>query len=262
MSPVVPLATTVIEGHSVFFLHGLFGRGKNFTGIAKALQPDFRSVLVDLPNHGSSPWTDAFSYTDMADSVAELLGKRKRGPVTLVGHSMGGKVAMLVGLLHPEMIDKLVIVDVPPAHTAGASEFRHLLASLAEVDLGTITSRADADEQLKDLIPNRRTRGFLLQNLRQTAQGWGWQANLDLLRRELPNISAWPGNVVAGRTFGGPVMSVVGSESEYVRPEHYDLMRAIFPRMFQVSIKGAGHWVHSEKSKEFVSALNTFLRTD
>ena len=177
----------------------------------------------------------------------------------LVGHSMGGKVAMLLALRHPELVDRLVVVDIAPVASGGEGEFQHLLDSLAGLDLASLERRADADAALADRIGDERVRGFLLQNLRSGTDGFGWQANLDLLRAELPSIAGFP--EVSG-SFDGPVLWVAGQHSDYVRPEHGDVMRELFPQTRLVTVKGAGHWVHSEQPEAFVSILRVFLTLD
>lgn len=253
-------ATQVGEtGERVVFLHGLFGQGKNFTQVAKALQPELRSLLVDLPNHGRSSWTDRVDYADMADSVADFLRSdfAAEGPVHLVGHSMGGKVAMVLALRHPELIDRLVVVDITPGPSDGAGEFEHLLGSLASIDLATIDRRSEADEALRELIPSPTIRGFLLQNLRAGDDDrYTWQSNLDVLRRDLSTIGDFPTMDV---TFDRPVLWMSGENSPYVQEEDEAEMRRLFPRTRLVTIKGAGHWVHSEQPTSFVSALRVFL---
>ncbi|HWG94345.1 MAG TPA: alpha/beta fold hydrolase, partial [Mycobacteriales bacterium] len=139
----------------------------------------------------------------------------------------------------------------------GAGEFEHLLASLQRLDLAALERRGQADEQLAGDIPDDRVRGFLLQNLRTGPDGLRWQADLDLLARELSTIAGWPD--VDG-TFDGRVLWLAGDRSPYVRPEHAEPMRALFPRTVLVTVKGAGHWVHSEQPEAFTSALRTFLR--
>lgn len=245
-------------GARVVFLHGLFGQGRNFTQPAKALQPEFRSLLVDLPNHGRSAWTDDFSYDAMADAVAAELraGFAADGPVHVVGHSMGGKTAMVLALRHPDLVDRLVVVDVSPARSGGTDEFAHLLDSLAGLDLATLARRADADEQLSGPIPDERVRGFLLQNLRTADDGFAWRANLDLLRRELPAIGGFP---ETDAVFDRPTLWLAGERSPYVRPEHEEEMRGLFPRTVLVTVKGAGHWLHADHPEAFVDALRTFL---
>ena len=246
-------------GARVVFLHGLFGQGRNFSTIAKALQPEFRSLLVDLPNHGRSAWTEEFGYEQFADLVADRLRDSfaADGPVHVVGHSMGGKVAMVLALRHLELVDRLVVVDISPAGGGDQGEFEHLLDSLAGLDLSTLSRRSEADERLSEPIDDPRVRGFLLQNLRSGQDGFHWQANLDLLRRELPAIGGFPDDLTG--TFDRPVLWVAGERSPYVRPEHEAQMRRLFPRTMQVTIKGAGHWVHSEQPEAFTSALRAFL---
>ncbi len=257
--PVIHLTEVADSGERVVFLHGLFGQGRNFTQIAKALTPGLRSVLVDLPNHGRSAWTEAMDYEATAALVAEALGERyaAEGPFHLVGHSMGGKVAMVLALHHPELVDRLVVVDIAPAVSEGAGEFEHLLDSLASLDLAPLQRRGEADEQLARLIDDERVRGFLLQNLRSSGDGFRWQANLDLLRRDLEVIGGFP---EIDASFDHPVLWVAGQRSPYIQPEHTATMRRLFPKVRSVTVKDAGHWVHSEQPEAFVTILKAFLR--
>lgn len=261
-TPPVELHTTRVgdRGPWVVFLHGLFGQGRNFTQVAKGLEPDLRSLLVDLPNHGRSGWTERFDYGEVADLVAAHLRAdvAADGPVHVVGHSMGGKVAMVLALRHPDLVGHLVVLDISPSGGGDTGEFAHLLDSLAALDLATVERRADADVRLAAAIRSHTVRGFLLQNLRaDDAGGWRWQANLDLLRRELATIGGFPEH--DGAPFEGPVLWVAGERSDYVRPADAPTMRALFPRTRQLTVKGAGHWVHSERPEVVVEALRVFL---
>lgn len=262
-APLPVLSSTMVgdRGPVVVFLHGLFGRGKNFTGIAKALQPDYRCLLVDLPDHGASGWTQGVDYALMASAVAAHLRKElpEDLPVHVVGHSMGGKVAMMLALTEPELVDGLVIVDISPTGSTSVSEFEHLLGSLARIDLDALESLGDADRALAKDVPQPSLRGFLLQNLRRDRETrtFSWQPNLDLLRSDLPVITADIPH--RDRTFEGTVLWIAGADSPYVGQEQDAPMRALFPGTRLVTIKGAGHWVHSQQPKVFTAALRQYL---
>lgn len=247
------------DGDRVVFLHGLFGQGKNFHSIAKDLAPDLRSTLVDLPNHGRSGWTDTVDFEKTADDIAAWWRETYAEPCHLVGHSMGGKVAMVLALRHPDLVDRLVVVDISPAQSEGtgeSGEFAYLLDSLSALDLATLTSRGDADERLAEAIDDARVRGFLLQNLHKGQDGFAWRANLDLLRSDLAVIGGFP---QTDAVFDHPTLWIAGENSDYVTDEHDEVMRSLFPRTRQLTIKGAGHWVHSERPDAFAGALRVFL---
>ena len=242
----------------VVFLHGLMGRGKNFLTAAKGLEPNMRSMLVDLPNHGASAWTDQFDYEETADAVATALEQRIDRPFSLVGHSMGGKVAMTLALRHPGLIDRLVVVDIAPTDSsATGSQFEHLLGSLRELDLDSLTSRGDADEALQPRIPNPTVRGFLLQNLRREANGFAWQPNLEMLYTSLPDIADFPDT---NATFEKPTLWIAGGKSKYVTDDASPVMRRLFPSVRKSTVKRAGHWVHSERPQEFLDLTRSFLK--
>ena len=253
--------------HRVVFLHGLFGRGKNFSMIAKGLQPEFRSLLVDLPNHGQSEWTEELNYLELADHVAEHLmsGFAADGPVDVVGHSMGGKVAMVLALRHPELVRKLAVIDISPVGSgSGRSEFHHLLDALAGVDIESAQRRSDVDTALKDSIPVAAVRGFLLQNLKNHGGALRWQPNLSLLRSELETIMGFPDieTELHNAQFPGRVLWIAGENSNYVKDEDEPVMRSLFPSTIRLKVRGASHWVHSDRPQEVVDALRTFLLSE
>ena len=246
------------SGSRVVFCHGLFGQGKNFTAIAKALADEHRVTLVDMPDHGRSPRTEGFDYLRYADLVADLLSEDD--PVALVGHSMGGKVAMLVALQHPGLVERLVVVDVAPVPYDHAAEFERYIAAMRGIDLSTLSSRSDADAALVDAVPSAMVRGFLLQSLRRDGDSWEWLLNLPLLARDLDLITDWPGDRLAGvPAYDGPVLWVGGQRSRYVRPDYAEAMDRWFPRNRRVTVKDAGHWVHSEQPEVFLEVLRRFL---
>lgn len=258
-SPAVAGATTG-PTQRIVFLHGLFGRGRNFAKLASALAPEAESLLVDLPNHGKSAWTSHFDYNEIADLVAAHLREdfAAAGPVDVVGHSMGGKVAMVLALRHPDLVRRLVVIDISPVDSsASPSSFKHLIDSLAGVDLASITGRSDADAALLGPIPDNGVRGFLLQNLKRGDAGFEWEPNLRLLREELPIVMGFP--EMTGYQFTGPVLWIRGGKSDYVQDEHGPVMRTFFPSTRRITIRESGHWVHSEQPEETLAALKAFL---
>ncbi|MGC3955549.1 MAG: alpha/beta fold hydrolase [Propionicimonas sp.] len=237
------------------FLHGLFGRGRNWSGIAGALaERGYSSVLFDLPNHGASDWTDEFSYQQMADAVAAEIEQRlgSAARLILVGHSMGGKVAMLLALRRPELVDALVVIDIAPAVSEGVDGFPRLVAAMAAVELDRLQVRGDAEAVLAERIAEPGVRQFLLQNLRARPR-WHWQPNLRLLSANLDLIAAWPdpGPV----SYPGPVLWLRGERSDYVRDQHLPAMRRLFPAVELRTVADAGHWVQADNPEAVVAAL-------
>jgi pimeloyl-ACP methyl ester carboxylesterase len=259
-------------GPHVVFVHGLFGQGKNWTTIAKGLTDRHRVTLLDLPNHGHSPWTDRVDYLDMAELVAAELEQLDE-PATLVGHSMGGKVAMQVALRRPELLRALVVVDVAPTaypESGGrtddpdeeASPFAGYIAAMRALDLDRLRTREDAEAALRSAVPSRMVRSFLLQSLVREGMGadggWRWRLNLDALARDLGHLRGFP-DPQPGATYEGPVLWIAGANSTYVLPEDRARMDELFPSTRLVKIKNAGHWVHSEQPEVFLETLRRFL---
>lgn len=254
------LHTTAIgdRGSRVVFAHGLFGQGRNWTQIGKALADRHRVLLVDLPHHGRSSWHDDFDYLRIADQVAGLLDADD--PAALVGHSLGGKVAMVLALRHPELVERLCVVDVSPVAYDHLSLFEGYIAAMRGLDLDSLSQRDDADAALAGAVPDPTVRSFLLQNLRRDGDGWRWQANLEVLGADLPVIGGWPENQLAGTPpYRGPVLWIAGSRSDYVTPEYAEAMDRWFPANRLVKVKEAGHWVHSEQPEVFVEIMRRFL---
>ncbi|MFA6576244.1 MAG: alpha/beta fold hydrolase [Nocardioides sp.] len=246
------------SGPLVAFCHGLFGQGKNWTAVAKSLAADHRVLLIDMPNHGRSDWHDRVDYLDMADEVATLFSADD--PVALVGHSMGGKAAMVLALRHPELVERLCVVDIAPVDYHGLTEFGTFIDAMQGLDLGALTRRSDADEALADAVPNRTVRGFLLQNLRRDGHSWSWQPNLAVLGRDLAALSGWPDDRLDGvAPYPGRVLWVAGQTSAYVKDEYDPAMDRWFPQNRKVTVKNAGHWVHSEQPEVFTEVLRRFL---
>ncbi len=256
-------------GPRIAFLHGLFGQGRNWNQIAKGVSgadgTEARCLLVDLPDHGRSPWSEEFSFEGYADAVAATL--RAAAPEetwTVVGHSLGGKVAMYLALSHPELVEKLVVVDIAPKHYGSLERFEGYIEEMQQLPLDELESRSDAEERFEE--PSPSVKAFLLQNLRRDHGSWRWQVNLELLARdaargEESRIADWPSSADELPFFEGPVLWVAGGESPYIAEEDDEQMRRLFPLARQLTIKGAGHWVHSEAPDIMVEALRRVLGT-
>jgi pimeloyl-ACP methyl ester carboxylesterase len=268
-----PLNTMSVgtDGPRVAFLHGLFGQGRNWNQIAKALSgpggASARCLLVDLPDHGRSPWSQEFSLDGYADAVAETLRAAAPGERWMVvGHSLGGKVAMYLALLHPELVDRLVVVDIAPKDYGSLDRFQRYIGEMQRLPLHELTSRADAEARFEE--PDPGVKAFLLQNLRRDGSGdharWYWQANIDLIARDAAlgsdsRIADWPVEADDLPSFAGPVLWIAGGDSAYIKRADAERMRSHFPRTRLFTIKGAGHWVHSEAPEIIVTVLRRFM---
>lgn len=265
-----PLNTLSVgtAGPRVAFLHGIFGQGRNWMQIAKAVSgpagTEARCLLVDMPDHGRSPWSDGFSFEGYADAVAETLRAAAPGEQwTLVGHSLGGKVSMVLTLRHPDLVERLCVVDIAPKDYGSLERFEGYIAEMVDLPLDELGSRADAEARFAE--PDPGVKAFLLQNLRRDGHSWRWQVNLDMIaadaaRGEDSVIAGWPHWAADLPPFEGPVLWIAGGESRYVKREDAEHMRELFPHTRLFTIKGAGHWVHTDKPEIIIEALRRFVR--
>jgi esterase len=249
-------ATEHGTGPPVAILHGLFGSGRNWRSIAQQLAARHRVVAFDLRNHGASPWADVMSYCEMVDDLRASLQARGIGRTALVGHSMGGKVAMVAALLHLAEVTRLVVVDIAPA--PNPPTLLAYVRAMRAVDLRGVTRRNQVDAQLIGVIPDAAERAFLLQNLLVAEGGARWRLNLEAIEREFPQIVGFP-ELPPGSVFDGPTLFIAGARSNYVHTEHQPAMRRLFPRSRIERIEGAGHWVHAEQPRAFLEAIGPFL---
>jgi esterase len=232
--------------------HGLFGSARNWSVVARKLAKGRDVVAVDMRNHGTSPRFATQSYADMAGDLAEVA--RSLGQVDLLGHSMGGKAAMVLALTEGALLRRLVVADIAPvAYTHDQSQHIHAMRGL---DLTGLTSRSEADRRLAPSVPDPALRAFFLQSLDWKAEPPVWRLNLDVLEAAMPGIVGWPGTM---GQFDGPTLFLTGSDSHYVRPEHRDHIRALFPAARFAKLIGAGHWLHADKPREFEQTVEAFL---
>ncbi len=247
------------SGSPIVILHGLFGFSDNWQTIAKLLGEHHTVFTPDLRNHGRSPHTATHSYPEMAEDLKKFMEKQGMFHAAIVGHSMGGKVAMQFALDHPEMVEKLVVVDIEPSQAA--DNHHDVFKALHELDFSKITNRNEADDFLAHRIEDPGTRQFLLKNItREPDGGFSWKMNLKTLTREYPKILAPVRPQHVGDVFEKPTLFVRGGRSNYIKNSEIPLIHSLFPLAEVVTVEGAGHWVHAEKPKELLVILQEFLK--
>ncbi len=242
------------QGAAVVILHGLFGSSRNWQFIARRLADRYRVVSVDLRNHGDSPHTADMGYRAMATDVHALADRLELPQPVLIGHSMGGKVAMTAALMHPARWRMLAVVDIAPANYP--LSFAELLDAMQAIAASAPSTRAQADEMLRAAEPDPAVRNFLLQNLVARDGRYAWRIDLPAIGKALPEIAGFPD--IDGR-FDGPVLFARGERSRAIRPEHEPLIRARFPRARIVTVAGAGHWPHADSPDAFLDILAPWL---
>jgi esterase len=242
------------QGPPVLILHGLFGFSDNWQSIAKGLADNHWVVTPDLRNHGRSPQVPTHTYPEMAEDLRVFMETRWMFGAAVLGHSMGGKVAMQLALDHPDLVERLVVVDIAP----GRAEDKHsdIFEALQGLDLSKITARTEAEAYLAAHIDDIGTRQFLLKNLTRDDRGaFSWKMNLPVLWKHYADILA----PVNGQPFDKPTLFIRGSRSGYIKNEDWPLIQALFPQARLITIEDAGHWVHADKPAELLAQLKIFL---
>ncbi|MDX5405308.1 MAG: alpha/beta fold hydrolase [Bacteroidota bacterium] len=245
------------EGQPLVILHGLFGMSDNWQTFGKAMADEGYEVhLIDQRNHGQSPNSEEHTYQSMADDLLEYCHAHQLVDIYLLGHSMGGKVAMLFSCLHPQMVEKLVVVDIAPK--GYPVHHQEIIDALRTLDFDSLKSRSEADEVLKRSIDNFGVRQFLLKSLYWKEKGkLGLRFNLDVIERNIEMVGE---SLFDDAQYGGPTLFIRGELSGYIKDGDMDRIHQHFPEAILVTIKGAGHWVHAEKPQEFLQAARDFLR--
>lgn len=243
------------NGPPLVILHGFLGSSDNWRATAQRLAPFFRVLTPDLRNHGFSPHDATMSYPIMAEDVLEFLDQQRLPSVHLLGHSMGGKVAMQLATMQPHRIQKLIVVDIAPRGYPTTHE--RMLRALARLDLSSFKSFGEIDAALAPEIPSDDVRRFVMKNLaREGAVGFRWRIDLAAITgntRELakPIEPQFP--------FTKPACFIRGGRSEYLTQTDFPLIEDMFPRASFVTIPHAGHWVHVDATEDFLKAVTVFL---
>lgn len=245
------------KGQPIIILHGFLGSSDNWLTQGKMLADSFHVYMVDLRNHGQSPHSDDFSYADMADDLHEFFVTNSIENPVVIGHSMGGKVAMRFATTHPQLISKLIIVDIAPK--AYPVQHDHILEGLKSIPVDKIQSRNEAEESLSKYVSQKDVRQFLLKNLnREPEGGFSWKMNLPVLDKNIETIGE---GILGDGKFEKPVLFVRGKKSNYIGDEDMDLIKKSFPEAILVTLD-TGHWVQAEKPHEFVDEVVRFIEKE
>lgn len=242
------------SGEPLLIFHGLLGSLDNWHTLSKTFATSFRVLAVDLPNHGRSPHSDSLSYETMAEDVLELMDSQHIGSSHILGHSMGGKVAMTLALTNPRRVSKLIVVDIAPRSYRRLHD--ELLDALMSVNLALFQSRHQIDEELARKIPDRAIRQFLMKNLARDESGlFHWKANLATISKNDEELST---EIVASTPFPNPTLFVKGKRSDYIVESDTPLIHRLFPKA-RIELIDAGHWVHAESPDRFADVVLNFL---
>lgn len=243
------------SGPALVLLHGLFGSSNNWAPLAKSLAPHFDVICPDLRNHGRSPHDSDAGVEAMASDLLELMDSLALPQALLLGHSLGGRVAMRFALDHPSRVKKLLVADMAPKGYGPL--FPEVFAALSKLDLGCIQTRAEADSALKASLPDDTLRAFLLTNLAREAGGaFHWKMNLPALDAARESLRA---EIKAPAPYAGPALFLRGENSDYLQDSDLGQIRELFPAATMEAIGGAGHWLHVDRPLEFERSVRTFF---
>ena len=239
------------QGRAIVLLHGLFGAASNWGRVQRRLAEDHLVLALDARNHGASPHDAVFDYPAMAQDVIDTLDAEGVAAACVVGHSMGGKTAMHLALAAPHRVERLLLADIAPV--SYPPHFRDIATAMQGIALVPGLTRMQANAALEGVAQDPAVRGFLLQNLR-FGDPPAWRIGLDEIAAGLPAIERWQ----AAGTYDGPVLVLRGERSDYVRPEHRPLFRALFPKARFATLRDAGHWLHADAPEAFLETVRSF----
>ena len=245
---------TIGEGTPLIILHGLFGSADNWHPLANRFA-EFRKVyLVDQRNHGYSPHDNEFSYDHMVNDLLLFIKQHDLIKPDIIGHSMGGKVAMFFAVKYPDLVNKVIVVDIAPK----AYPVRHheMLDGLKSLDIANATSRQDVDAEFSKFLDSQRIRQFLLKNLKRKEQGFEWKMNLDVIYDNIENLSV---GLKKGDSFDHGILFIRGSISDYILDSDLRSIGDHFPKAELVTIENASHWVHVEEPNALFTSVKDFL---
>ncbi|MFO7999836.1 MAG: alpha/beta fold hydrolase [Marinilabilia sp.] len=253
---------------TIIIVHGLYGASDNWLSVAKALENEFRVIMVDQRNHGQSPHSETHTYQAMADDLLTLMQKKNIEKAILMGHSMGGKTVMRFSLEHPEMVEKLIVVDIAPKsygsftnYAEVTADHKKIIDTLSAIDPSKYNDRNEIDKALKPAFPTKQLRAFMMKNLERKKNGqYHWKINFDALKKNMEeimngfsNLEQQPEQKVPESVF------IKGEKSPYIHEDDKMIISRFFPGAQIVAIPNAGHWIHAEQPSLFVKTVKYFL---
>ena len=244
------------QGEPLLILHGLFGSSKNWQSLARQFGEQFTVYAVDLRNHGDSFHDPVMNYEAMAEDVNFLIKHLGIGLCHVIGHSMGGKTAMVLALKYPSLISRLVVADIAPL--SYSHDHDSLIKPILTIPLDTVTCRADADNALKPSIADPMLRGFLLQNLSRKENSWQWKVNWKAIDQQMQELIGFPERE-SNWSIDIPTLFIRGGNSDYIDANGISAIERHFSNASVETIEQAGHWLHAERPQQFLHAVSDFL---
>ncbi len=244
------------SGEPLVILHGLFGSNKNWQSLARQFAETFTVYNVDLRNHGLSFHDEAMSYSVMANDVSQLLQILGLQSCSLIGHSMGGKVAMTLAASHPELITKMIVADIAPV--AYSRSYDNIIDPILAISLTDVTGRGEVDRELATSITDPMLRGFLLQNLSREGDNWRWRVNWSAIKQNMAGLFDFP-LTSSDWQIDIPTLFIRGENSDYVNAESVVTIENHFSNAKVETLAKAGHWLHADQPLAFLQRVRAFL---
>ena len=248
------------KGPPVIILHGLFGQSDNWVTVGRRIADQFHVYIPDLRNHGQSPHTAIQSFPAMADDLAEFIEDLQIENPVLIGHSMGGKVAMTYALENPGKVQKLAVIDISPRRYPERVTHTQVISQMLSIDLDRVSSRSEVEKILDMRISDQRVRMFIMKNLYYKLHGkLAWRLNLEAINQSMDLLfdGIWSEN-----QYPGPTLFIRGGKSDYIPDGDIPLIKSMFPQAQVKKISGASHWVHADAPEELCFLLSSFLERD
>jgi len=248
------------DGQPVIILHGIFGISDNWVTIGRRIAEKFDVHILDQRNHGQSPHSDTFNYYVLVDDLVEFIEDHQLVNPILIGHSMGGKVAMNFALEYPQRIDKLIVVDMSVRPYPARKQHMDIMSAMLSIDFDEVDTRDEVEKIINEKVNSPHISQFVLKNLyRIGKKRLSWRLNIEDIYNNIENVFE---GIDSPYTFDNPSLFVRGGASDYVIDEDYNLIRKNFPNAQFKTIKGASHWVHADAPDELCMNFSEFLEKE